>query len=317
MEVHQLELLRELGELGSVTAVANRLFVTPSAVSQQLAQLQRGVGIPLTRKEGRALVLTDAGRVLAEAGGRVVQAMAEARVAVKTHLDDPLGVVSVCAFHSAGQALFGPLAAALHTGDGPGLRMADEDVAEADFAPLTGQYDLVLAHRMSHSSHWAAASPTTASLVATTLLEEPFDIAVHAGDPLAARTSLTPQEVASRSWVRAHQGFSPSDILDAVAVVAGQPVDVAHRVNDYATVAALVAAGGVIGLMPRYLRAATLPDGVVLRPLRGVKATRRIDVLSRPENLARRSVRTVIETLHSVTGTLMASHDLAAQEAAS
>ncbi|NUP58959.1 MAG: LysR family transcriptional regulator, partial [Pseudarthrobacter sp.] len=53
MEVHQLEILRELGALGSVKAVADTLMVTPSAVSQQLAHLQRTVEVPLTRKEGR------------------------------------------------------------------------------------------------------------------------------------------------------------------------------------------------------------------------------------------------------------------------
>ena len=79
MEIHQLQMLRELGDLGSVKAVAEALMVTPSAVSQQLALLQKSVDVPLTRKEGRALVLTDAGRVLAEAGAAVVNAMADAR----------------------------------------------------------------------------------------------------------------------------------------------------------------------------------------------------------------------------------------------
>ncbi|MGX9901795.1 LysR family transcriptional regulator [Arthrobacter sp. SA17] len=67
MEIHQLEMLRELGALGSVKAVAETLLVTPSAVSQQLAALQKSLDVPLTRKEGRNLVLTDAGQVLADA----------------------------------------------------------------------------------------------------------------------------------------------------------------------------------------------------------------------------------------------------------
>ncbi|MGB3374361.1 MAG: LysR family transcriptional regulator, partial [Microbacterium sp.] len=53
MELHQLQILRELGALGSVTAVADALRVTPSAISQQLAALQRGFRTPLTRKQGR------------------------------------------------------------------------------------------------------------------------------------------------------------------------------------------------------------------------------------------------------------------------
>ena len=82
MEIHQLEMLRELGALGSVKAVADTLLVTPSAVSQQLAQLQKSVEVPLTRKEGRNLVLTEAGQVLADAGAAVVSAMADARMAI-------------------------------------------------------------------------------------------------------------------------------------------------------------------------------------------------------------------------------------------
>ena len=82
MEIHQLQMLRELGDLGSVKAVAETLMVTPSAVSQQLALLQKSVDVPLTRKEGRSLVLTDAGRVLAGAGAAVVNAMADARAAI-------------------------------------------------------------------------------------------------------------------------------------------------------------------------------------------------------------------------------------------
>ncbi|OZB81652.1 MAG: LysR family transcriptional regulator, partial [Microbacterium sp. 14-71-5] len=76
MQLQQLQILRELGALGSVTAVAEALRVTPSAVSQQLAALQRGVRAPLTRKQGRTLVLTPAGEALAEAGAAALDAMA-------------------------------------------------------------------------------------------------------------------------------------------------------------------------------------------------------------------------------------------------
>ena len=60
MDVRQLVILRELGDRGSVTAVAEALLVTPSAVSQQLAALQRAVPVALTRRRGRTLVLTEA-----------------------------------------------------------------------------------------------------------------------------------------------------------------------------------------------------------------------------------------------------------------
>ncbi|MCW1250402.1 LysR family transcriptional regulator [Acaricomes phytoseiuli] len=300
MDVHQLKLLRELGELGSVTAVAETLYVTPSAVSQQLAQLQRQVDVPLTRKQGRSLVLTEAGRALAEASLEVMQAMARARAAVEGHLDAPSGTVTVSPFHSAGQALFGVLLQKLQQHPGLELRLADEDVAESDFPALTGRYDLVLAHRMSHSEDWASSN-----ISVTALAEEPFDIVLPTEHPLASRTSLRPQDVAGEAWVTSRAGFSPDDVLSAIAVLADQPVRVAHRVNDYAAVAAIVAhGGGVLGLLPRLLGTANLPSGLVLRPLEGIHTRRRIDLLSRPENLARRSVQLVAQALQDVLSEL-------------
>ena len=66
MDVRRLELLRELSERGTVTAVALATHRTPSAVSQQLKALEREAGMPLTERAGRGLRLTGAGRALAE-----------------------------------------------------------------------------------------------------------------------------------------------------------------------------------------------------------------------------------------------------------
>lgn len=109
MEVHQLRVLRELGERGSVAAVARALHVTPSAVSQQLTALQRSSRAPLTERCGRRLVLTDAGRALAAAAVDVLGALDRAAHAVDGYLEDPTQPVSLAAFHSAGLATFGPL----------------------------------------------------------------------------------------------------------------------------------------------------------------------------------------------------------------
>ncbi|UKA64004.1 LysR family transcriptional regulator [Arthrobacter sp. FW306-04-A] len=301
MEVHQLQMLRELGDLGSVKAVAETLMVTPSAVSQQLALLQKSVDVPLTRKEGRALVLTDAGRVLADAGAAVVNALADARAAIGAYHDSPGSTVTVSAFHSAGQALFAPLAALLATAGGAGpesvprLKLADEDVAQEDFPGLAARYDLVLAHRMEHSPGWP-----TDKVAVIPLADEPLDVVLPAGHPLAARRELRPADVVGQTWVTSRAGYSPADVLAAVVAVSGRPADVLHRINDYSTVASLVAAGGAIGLLPRFTARRVLDAGVVLRPLAGVNSVRKIDILARPETLKRKSVMTVCEALQTV-----------------
>lgn len=95
LELHHLQILRELGTHGSVTAVAESLRVTPSAVSQQLSALQREFRVPLTRRHGRTLALTKAGQALAEAGADVIEAMAAARHSVEEFGRSPSGDVSL------------------------------------------------------------------------------------------------------------------------------------------------------------------------------------------------------------------------------
>ncbi|QYF90843.1 LysR family transcriptional regulator [Arthrobacter sp. PAMC25284] len=295
MEIHQLEMLRELGALGSVKAVAETLLVTPSAVSQQLAALQRTVEVPLTRKEGRNLVLTGAGQALADAGAGVVSAMADARMAIGAYHGSPVAPVTLSGFHSAGQALFAPLARLLDGPDKPRILLSDEDVAQQDFPALTARYDLVLAHRMDHSPRWPEER-----VAVIPLAHEPLDVALPAGHRLAGQPVVGADDVAGEPWVTSHAGYSPADVLTAVAAVASTELNIVHRINDYSSVAALVAAGTVVGLLPRYTARPVLSPGIVLRPLEGISTRRRIDLLARPENLKRKSVMMVCEALQNI-----------------
>ncbi|MGO4493566.1 LysR family transcriptional regulator [Arthrobacter sp. 2YAF22_2] len=295
MEIHQLEMLRELGALGSVKAVAETLLVTPSAVSQQLAALQKSVEVPLTRKEGRNLVLTEAGQVLADAGAAVVSAMADARMAIGAYHGSPVAPVTLSGFHSAGQALFGPLARLLAEPGQPRIQLSDEDVAQQDFPALTARYDLVLAHRMDHSPRWPGER-----VAVIPLAHEPLDVALPAGHRLAGQRAVTADDVVGEPWVTSHAGYSPADVLAAVAAVSSRELNIVHRINDYSTVAALVAAGGVIGLLPRHTARPVLNPEIVLKPLEGISTKRRIDILARPENLKRRSVMMVCDALQRI-----------------
>ncbi len=308
-------MLRELGELGSVKAVAETMSVTPSAVSQQISLLQRQVDTPLTRKDGRNLVLTEAGQVLADAGAEVINAMATAKAAIGAYQHDRHGTVSLSGFHSAGQALFGPLVRHLAglrntldlddagaSGGVPGVRLSDEDVAQHDFPALTARYDLVLAHRMDHSPAWPENK-----IRVIPLAHEPLDIALAVGHPLAAKDALSADDVVQYPWVASRSGYSPADVLSAIGAVASRPVNVVHRINDYSTVAALVSTGDVIGLLPRYTSSPALNPGVTLRPLTGISTRRRIDLLVRPENLKRTSVMLVSQALQHVMADMV--HD--------
>ncbi|MFI6930968.1 LysR family transcriptional regulator [Streptomyces sp. NPDC050287] len=301
MDERQLRILRELGELGSVTAVAEALLVTPSAISQQLRLLQRSIPVPLTERDGRRLVLTDAGQALAGAAVEVETALARARHAVEEFVESPDGEVSVAAFHSAAAAFFPLLLRALAGPGHPALALADEDVAQDDFPRLTREYDLVLAHRLDHAPSWSR------TVTATRLLREPLDVALPADHPLAAKRRLTPADVAGEPWITVHDGFPVMATIEAIGAAAGSRLHLAHRINDFAVAAEAVAAGGGIALMPRWT--VRRHPALVLRPLAGVQAHRHIDALHRPERTARRAVRTVLTELRRAARAIRARDD--------
>ncbi len=290
MQLYELRVLRELGERGSVAAVAEALMVTPSAISQQLTSLQRGFRTPLTVRRGRRLELTEAGRALATAGTKVATAMADAASAVDNFLADPSEPVSVSAFHSAGLAWFAPLLEA--TCGTPSLRLSDEDVPRADFPALTLNHDIVIAHRLPHDDPWPPGR-----VVPTHLVSEPLDVAVARNHPLASRQSISTLDLASERWICVHDGFPLSQLLAPIAVRHGQPLDIAHRVNEFFVAATIIRTGQAVGLMPRHTMSAASLDGIVLLPLHDLPLAREIDALSRPEALHRVAVRRVLSTL--------------------
>lgn len=299
MELHQLRILRELADLGSVNAVAKALYVSPSAVSQHLAQLQRGFPSPLTQKDGRRLVLTAEGKLLASAAASVASTLAEVSAKIRTQDQDRDAPVRIAGFHSIGQTLFAPLLA-YPQGSLPPLRFSDEDVSQQDFPALTSAYDLVLAHRMPHTAPWPENQITVIPLAF-----EPLDIAIHREHPLAAFEELTPQQLIGERWVVSRAGYSPADVLETIAALAGSAPVVEHRVNDYATAGALVQASSCLGILPRYTARKSLDESVTLRPIKGLNSGRQIDLLLRAEHLHRAPVNEVIEAIRSTVRRLM------------
>lgn len=304
MDLHQLRVLRELADHGSIAATAQALSVTPSAVSQVLTALQRQYVTPLTHKRGRSVELTDAGRALANAAVSVASAMAQARMAVEEYLEDPSAIVRVSGFHSATLTFFPALAAMTTEPDHPQVECVDEDVTQDAFPGLTASYDIVIAHRMSHTNPWPS---TRLSIVP--LLREPMDVAMRADHSLAQHESLSPADLVSASWVSTHPGFSPADMLEAIAVAAGHRMQVVHRINDFTTAAAMVARGGYLALLPRYTAGPPAGSTVTMRPLVGIRAVRNVDVLARPEQTARRAVSLVLDSLRQIANALVESID--------
>ena len=145
MDVNRLELLRELAQRGSVTAVAEATNRTPSAVSQQLKVLEREAGVPLTERHGRGLRLTGAGQMLAQTAIDVAVALERADAVWEEFKGAPRGVVTVALFESAGQMFMPGVLADLDTLPGLEVRCDDADPLRVDFIDRVVDFDIVVA----------------------------------------------------------------------------------------------------------------------------------------------------------------------------
>lgn len=297
MELAQLRALREVRDRGSIAAVAAAMRVTPSSISQQLSALQRSAGVRLTRLEGRRTVLTEAGLALAAAAVEVESAMERARSAVASaHRSRP---VRVSAFHSAAISLFPALMA-----DTLPVELLDADVATEDFPRLTQSHDLVIAHRMAGSAPW----PTT--VTAIELLTEPLDLAFRAGHRLDDVEEVTPNDLAEERWIAVHEGFPLDQAVRRVAGAAGRDPRIAHRINDFEIVAALLRRSDHVALMPRWLGRSVVGSGLRLVPIHGdFGLSRRVDALARPEALYRPCVAETLERLKVASAELSAAYE--------
>src|SRR5690625_3534009 len=87
LPLHRLRALDEFARRGTITATANALHYTPSAVSQQLTALERDVGVSLLEQVGRRLRLTDVGATLAGHAAQILAAEQQAKIALERSQD--------------------------------------------------------------------------------------------------------------------------------------------------------------------------------------------------------------------------------------
>lgn len=291
MDVRHLELLRELAERGSVTAVARATRRTPSAVSQQLRAAQRDAGVPLVQQAGRGLRLTDAGRLLADGGRQVAQTLAVVQARWEAFRGQPAGTVSVAALPSAATFLLPAVMADL-ANTAIELVCDDVDIAETAYAKLTADHDIVVAHSLSRRA------PAGANGLATRLLvREPLDIAMRRGHPLTAHDQARPVDLVEQEWYGVPLGYPFDTVRIGVEEATGRPVQVVQRLRDNRLIEALVAASDRVAVLPRYT---TPGEQVALRPVHGIPTARYIFAMSRPDRAERLAVRQVLDAFTAV-----------------
>jgi DNA-binding transcriptional LysR family regulator len=302
MDVHRLELLRELAERGSITAVARATNRTASAVSQQLKVLEREAGVALTERRGRGIELTGAGRVLAATAADLAVALERADAVWQDFKHAPRGEVSLTIFESGGQMLLPGVLSDIAAVPGLELHCDDGDPSNADFSDQVADFDIVVADSSGVLPSWRERG-----LVVVPLFTEPLDVALPEDHPLAAKRALTAKDVADETWIGVPVDYPFDRILVDISAAVGHALTVTQRLRDNGIVEAVVAAGHGIAILPRYTTREH-ENRLVTRPLVGVRAERLVSALMRPDRAQRPSVRRVVESLQREAARIERAH---------
>jgi DNA-binding transcriptional LysR family regulator len=302
MDVGRLRTLREFADRGSVTATAQALHCTPSAVSQQLRALQTEVGLPLTEPAGRGLRLTDAGRALVVRADEVLAALSRAESELDTYRSAPKGRVRLAIFQSAALMVLPGLLDRVAGIDGLEIEARDLDMIPTQVPGLIADYDIVVTHRDEH-----AAPFDSERLEIMPLLREPLDVALPVGHRLAGKERVELAELAGEKWISVNAGFPVDDVLRSLTIRTGVRPAVVQRINDFRVTESLVAAGHGIALLPRYTMDTSPGSGLLRRPLAGLRAARLVEVAMRHGASSRPAVATVLDALRAEVASVIAS----------
>jgi DNA-binding transcriptional LysR family regulator len=249
IDAHRLAVLREVARAGSFAGAAAVLHHTPSAVSQQIAALERGAGVMLVQRSTRGVTLTDAGRVLIATADAIHAELKIAAQQLRALQADGPQALTVVTFPSAGEPLLAPALTAMTaaTGHPVEVTVIEAEPDEALGSVRDGQADLALVyhfHTPQPPRAWpAAAGPGTY----TALMADPLRLLVPASHPLAGRLAVSLAEFAGERWI--HGSGDTGGVLDMLAAVSGFQPRVACRSSDYRFMIALVGAGVGVALV--------------------------------------------------------------------
>lgn len=295
IDLRKLRLLRELDRRGTVAATARALHLTPSAVSQQLAGLAREVGAQLLEHRGRGVVLTGQARLLLQHADAVLEELERARTALAAWSGGTAGEVRVGSLSTGISALVAPALARLHD-ERPGLvlRVDELEGAEALDALDAGELDIAVT-----VDHPGAPSRRDTRYHRVDLIADVMDAVLPAAHPLAGRAEVELADLARDVWVGSAHHDPCGHVVTGVCAMAGFTPDIRHHCKEWDAVAALVAAGVGVALVPR-LAQPLRQEALVTRPLVGEPASRRFFALVRSGTQQDPGVAAVLAALREV-----------------
>ncbi|KKD08303.1 LysR family transcriptional regulator [Streptomyces sp. WM6386] len=295
LDVRRMQVLRAVVSSGSVTGAATVLGYTPSAVSQQIAALEKEARTDLLERVGRGVRPTAAGLLLTEYADTISRQVAEAETALADLLAGRTGRLSVRYFATAGASLVAPAVARLRT-EHPGVQIELKLIDPEDPLPdvREGRADLALVVGPRASGQDGVRF--------LHLLDDPYLAVLPEGHPLAHAEVLEMSDLAEEPWVGSEW---PGPCLDAqltACETAGFRPRFVVESEDYVTAQGFVAAGLGVSLIPRLGLGVGVRPGVVVRELRSPQPARSIYAALRETAPPQPALRAFIAAMRAAAG---------------
>ncbi len=290
LDVRKMRVLQEVAERGSFSAAAEALGYTQSAVSQQVAGLEREAGARLVERGARGIRLTDAGAALVRHADAILARLSAAEAELEAIAGLRGGRVRLASFPSAGATLV-PAAVAEFRRRHPGVEveLAMEEPAEAVAGLRAGAFDLALTIEGEGGGE--------EEVLLTHLIDDPMYVVLPREHRMAERARVRLADLAAEHWMLGSTGACPDRFVYLEACrAAGFEPHVAYESDDYNAIQGFVAAGVGVALIPD-LALVNVRDDIVVRSLTGPAPVRRI--LAATTEASRRSpaTRAMLETL--------------------
>ncbi|MGP9022082.1 LysR family transcriptional regulator [Streptomyces sp. BR1] len=291
LNLERLRTLDAVARHGSVGGAADNLHVTTSAVSQQLAKLEREAGQPLLAKNGRGVRLTDAGRLLAEHAARILSQVQVAQADLEAQRGQVVGELRIAGFATAARGLF-PAALTSLRAEHPQLAVRSDELEAEDSVRgvILGDLDLAVVLDWNNKP-----LPLPDGLAKRSLLDDLADVAMPVGHRLAGREAVDLEEFAEDEWITWPEGEFCHEWLAFTLRGKGVEPRIGHVAREHATQLMLVSAGLGVSVAPRLGRG-PVPAGVRLVPVRGAMR-RHVYAVWRADADRRPSIRAAVDAL--------------------
>jgi DNA-binding transcriptional LysR family regulator len=291
MDLERLRVLHAVHTAGSVVGAARALHVTASAVSQQMARLEREVGQRLTERPGRGIRLTEAGELLAREAGDLLAHAEQVEARLAGHRGAVAGTLSIGAFATAARGLLpGALRDLRSRYPDLSVSLSEQEPHEAIPALSRGDLDIAVVQEWPDT---ALAIP--GSLARRDLLQDSLDVALPAGHSLAGQDSVAIKELAGDGWISWSTGQICHDWLVRTLRAHGAQPRILHTASEHSTQLALVAAGLGAAVIPRLGREPA-PPSVRFVPI-DPSPVRRIYALWRASTAPRPAISATLDAL--------------------